>query len=296
MRIAVVGVGAIGGYFAAQAARAGHELVLCTRTPFAQLELQTLDGAVQRVDAPVHTDPEAIRAEGPADWVLLGAKAHQTDACRAWLEILAGEGTRAVVALQNGVEHEERVRPYIGDTPLLPSTVLCGSEAPRPGYVVHHGFARLEVPRGSLAEELAQLFEGVDASISPVDDMRTTVWRKLLTNVCASPITALTGQRLRVMTRPELRNLAVGLVREAIEVARAEGASIEVRDAEALVDGYAEINPEMGSSMLYDRQAGRPTEIDALNGAVVRIGARHGIPTPLNDAVVGLLTVIDDPA
>ena len=150
------------------------------------------------------------------------------------------------------------------------------------------------MPSGPLAEALVALFAGSDAEIEPTADFTTAVWRKLLSNVCASPITALTGHRLPVVARPELRTLAIGLVREAIEVARSAGARIELAEAEPLVSRYAHVPPEMGSSMLYDLEAGRPLELDALNGAVVRLGARYGVSTPMNEAVVGLLTVLTE--
>jgi len=295
MRIAVVGVGAIGGYFAAQAEIAGHEVLLCVRTPFDRLEIEA-SGETRRFAAAVLSDPSEIGDAPPVDWVLLATKAHQTAAAAPWLRALCGTGTRAVVVLQNGVEHEERTRPFVGSTPILPTTVLCAAEAIGPGRIRHLGFARLEAPAGPLAEELTSLFAGSDAEIVASDDMTTALWHKLLRNVTANPITALTNQRVHVVARPELRSLALGLVDECIAVARAEGARIDPAEGIAIVDGYAGVDPAIGSSMLYDRRAGRPLEHDALCGAVARIGARHGIPTPLNAGIAGLLAVIGEPS
>lgn len=295
MKVAVVGAGAIGGYFGAQAERAGHGVVLCTRSPFEALTIESAGGS-HRFEATVLTDPRDATVHAPADWILLATKAHQTAAASVWLRALIGPDTRAVVVLQNGVEHAERVRDYVGTTPILPSTVLCAAEAVAPGRIVHHGYAKLEVPSGPLARALSDLLNGSDAEIELCPDFTTAVWRKLLANVCANPITALTGRRLPVVAHPELRSLALGLTRECIAVARAEGAQIEFGEAETHVTRYAHVPPEMGSSMLYDREAGRPLEIDALNGAVVRLGARHGIPTPVNEMVAGLLKVLTEPA
>jgi len=291
VRVAVVGVGAIGGYFAAQAALAGCDVVLYARSPFARLVLQS-GGHTREIDAPAFTDP--AQAE-PADWVLLATKAHQTRGAAAWLAATCTERTRGVLVLQNGVEHIERVAPLVGGAPVVPATVLCGAEAVSPGHIVHHGFARLEVPAGPVADELRELFAGTEVEIVAHPDFATAAWRKLLLNVAANPLTALTGKRLRVLARPELRELGLGLIRECVRVAQAEGADLASGEAEGLLDGYARVHPQTGSSMLYDRIAGRPLECDALNGAVVRIGRRHGIPTPFNDLILGLTSVINRP-
>jgi 2-dehydropantoate 2-reductase len=292
-RIAVVGPGSIGGYFAVEAARNGHELVLCARSPFEALTVTQLDGSVRELAVAATTDPDAV---DEAEWVWLATKAHQTPAAGAWLRRTCGPSTRAVVVMQNGVEHETRVRPFVGDTPVLPAIVRCGAEAVSPGRIVHHGFSTLEVPEGSLAVGLAALFAGTDAVIEAVDDFTTVAWRKLVSNVTASPMTALTRQRLGVMRRADIQAFATGLAEECLRVGAAHGAALDPAHAAAMVAGVATTNPEMGSSMLYDRLAGRPMEHDALTGAVVRGGAATGIPTPLNAAVLALLSAISDAA
>ncbi len=185
--------------------------------------------------------------------------------------------------LQNGVDHEERVAPFVGATPILPAVVSIGAEVLAPGRIRHHAYSSLEVPDGELGRAFAALFAGSDLEVTVTADFRSSLWRKLVSNVTASPITALTGRRIEVMADPAVRELAVGLAAECIAVARAEGAAIPVEAAALLVEGIAKNAagwPPFGSSMLYDRLAGRETEHEALTGAVVRIGARHGIATP----------------
>lgn len=322
MRIAVVGPGSIGGYFAAQAARAGHEVILCARTPFDRLVIETVgpagttdlssiadptsaaaasdaDPSADRrserltVDAPVVTDPRAL---APCDWVLLAVKAHQTRAVADWLRAACGPRTRAVAVLQNGVEHRERVAPLVDATPVLPATVLCAAEATAPGHIVHHGYSQLDVPAGPLADELAALFAGSDVSVVPRDDFATAAWSKLALNAATNPITALTDRRIDVLRRPDVQHLAHQLIAEAVHVAHADGAAIPPGVVDGLTAASAAADPRLGTSMLYDRRAGRRLEYDAINGAVVRIGARHGVATPMNAAMVALLAAIDEAA
>ena len=290
-RIVVIGPGSIGGYFAVEAARNGHELVLCSRSPFAQLSVQQLDGSTRVLDVAARTD-SATAIEG--DWVWLATKAQQTDAAAEWLRRSCGRRTQAVVVMQNGVEHEARVRAYIRDIPVLPAIVLCGAEAIAPGRVVHHGFANLEVPTGALATDLAAIFAGTDAHVIATDDFTTVMWRKLVSNVTASVMTALTLQRLAVMRRPDIQALAIGLARECLAVGKAAGARLDTAMAESMVLGMASANPAMGSSMLYDRLAKRPTEHEALTGAVVRGGALYRIDTPLNAAMLAMLAAVSE--
>lgn len=286
--IAVIGPGSIGGYVAWQLATRGHPLALCVRTPIERLVVED-DAGVHPVDARIASDPSSI---GEAEWVVLATKAHQTEQAAPWLARACGPSTQAVVVLQNGVEHEARVAPFAGGRPILPAIVSIGAEVLAPGHVRHHAYAALEVPDGALGRAFAALLEGSAIGVSRVADFRTTAWRKLISNVTASPITALTARRIEVMADPAVRDLAIGLARECIEVARAEGAEIPLAAAVDFVDGMARNAagwPAFGSSMLYDRIAGRATEHEALTGAVVRIGARHGLATPLNGAMLSLL-------
>ncbi|MBK7947704.1 MAG: 2-dehydropantoate 2-reductase [Deltaproteobacteria bacterium] len=286
--IAIIGAGSIGGYVAWQLVRAGQSVVLGVHRPFEQLVVEDESGA-HAVAARVLTDPSAL---APADWVVLATKAHQTPAAAGWLAAACGSQTRAVVVLQNGVEHAERLAPFVGATPTLPAVVSIGAEVLSPGRIRHHAYSNLEVPDVELGRAFAALLTGSAISVTAVPDFRSTLWRKLISNVTASPITALTGRRIEVMADPAVRELAVELARECIAVARAEGAAIALEAARDFVDGMAKNAaawPPFGSSMLYDRIAGRETEHEALTGAVVRIGARHGIPTPLNAAMLSLL-------
>ena len=93
---------------------------------------------------------------------------------------------------------------------------------------------------------------------------------------------------------PDVRELALALARECVAVARAEGARLDDADAEEIVSGLAAMPPDMGTAILFDRLAGRPMEWDARNGVVRRVGARHGVPTPVSDVLVPLLAALDE--
>jgi 2-dehydropantoate 2-reductase len=114
-------------------------------------------------------------------------------------------------------------------------------------------------------------------------------WRKLLSNAVANPITALTGRRNEVLREPATRDLVVGLAREVAAVGRSVGAALGDEDVDALVEHYDGMPAGLGTSMLYDRLAGRPLEHEYLTGAVVATGLRTGVATPLNTAVLALL-------
>jgi 2-dehydropantoate 2-reductase len=285
-RIIVVGAGSIGGFVAFELARAGHDVALCVRTPFERLVVDDEHGERHEYALPVLTEPSQVPH---GEWVILATKAHQTDAAARWLRSACGPSTRGIVVMQNGVEHEERVRPHVGDTPVLPCIVRCGAEAIAPGHIVHHGFASFEVPAGPLADSLAAVFAGTGLELLPVPDFVTVAWKKLISNVTCSPLTALTRRRLEILRDDTIAELAVGLAAECLRVGAAAGADVDPSMAQPMVEGMRTVNPRMGSSMLYDQLAGRPTEYEALTGAVVRFGRAAGIPTPLNDAMYALL-------
>jgi 2-dehydropantoate 2-reductase len=287
-RVAVVGPGAIGSTFAAAARRAGvSDLVLCGRTPLDRIAVEQED-AVTLV-GPVVTEPAAVA--GPVDWVLLAVKAHQTEGAAGWLRSLAGPST-IVVVLQNGVEHEELVGPLADGATVLPAIVWCPAEVVEPGRVQVRDEVHACVPDGDPGRAFAALLAGT-ARIELVADFRTEAWRKLCVNAVAG-LMVLAGRRAGMFARSDARELAHRYAEECAAVARAEGADLPDGFADELVAQFTAMPPDLGTSMLFDRLAGRELEWDARNGVVRRRAARHGLATPISDVVVPLLAAASE--
>lgn len=286
--VAVVGGGAIGGFLAGAVYDAGHAVTLCVRTPLDSLIVQTAS-RTHEVPATMVTDPDRV---GPVDWLLLATKAHDTAGAAGWLTALADRRTVVLVA-QNGVGHAERVAPLAGKAQVLPALVYVAAERPEPGRIVHRGGNRLVLPEGAAGRAFRHLMAGSGLRIELTNDFRTEAWRKLLHNLAGNPITALTLRRMDVFAQPDILQLARGLLTEGVAVAAAEGARVTLDEVEHIVRFYRTWTAEDGSSMLYDRLAGRGLEHELITGEVVRGGRRHHIPVPLNRAVLALLRGLD---
>ena len=289
--VAVLGVGAIGGVFGVRLCRSdSHDVTLCVRKPLDKLVVETPDSVIE---SPVEcvTSPSETR---PVDCILLAVKGHQVPDVAPWLEALVGDDT-IVAVLQNGVEHRERTEPYARGAEVVPVVVNCPADRLAPGHVVQQGGAQLVPEEGRGAQFLASLFEDTDVPVKPTSDFTTASWAKLCNNIGAGPATALTNKGRGVLNEPEIAELCRGLVRECAAVGRAEGAKLVDDVAERTIERLQDADPEATTSMLVDRRAGRPIEADVMTGAVVRIGARHGIPTPLNAAAHALLGSINTP-
>jgi 2-dehydropantoate 2-reductase len=283
-RVAVVGVGAIGSVVASLLQLAGgHEVVLCARRPLHGLTVQTSEGAVA-VTAKVLTDPADAQ---PVDWVLVATKAYDVAGVAQWLSRLCIDGT-AVAVLQNGVEHRERFAPYVSAASIVPVIVDCPVERRSAEDVLQRGPMSLKVPAGSLGEAFVGLFAGSKAQAEVVEDFVTVAWRKLCHN-SAGALSALTLRPNEVLRDEALGEVARDMVRECVAVGRAEGAQLSDDVPEAVVAAYRSAAPDGVNSLLADRLAGRPMEVDARNGAIVRIGRLHNVPTPSNMMAVALL-------
>jgi 2-dehydropantoate 2-reductase len=283
--VAVIGVGAIGTAAASAAEQAGADVVICARSPVGGPVTLELDGEERRVEAPVICDVDAAR---PVDWVLLATKAQQTPQAGPWLARLCRPGT-VVVVLQNGVDHVERVTPLVNGATVLPALVYVAVERVARGRVVHRRGRRVVLPAGPAARAFSELLEGSWLDLVQDPDFRTAAWRKMLGNVAANPVTALTGRRMGVLQDAEVRELVQVLLAEAVAVGIAEGAKLGPEDVAATMDFYDGFGEEDGTSMLYDRLAGRELENELLSGAITRLGRRHGVPTPANQAMYALL-------
>ncbi|GLU49065.1 2-dehydropantoate 2-reductase [Nocardiopsis ansamitocini] len=287
-RVAVVGAGAIGAIVAEAAHLAGHDVTLCVRSPLPALTIERGD-ARRQLRLPTATTPDAVGA--PVDYLLLATKAQDTERALSWIRRLAGPTTK-VVALQNGVDHVQRITPLLARGTLVPALVYIAAERVSRDHVTHRWGRKVVVPTGAEGTGLARLFSGSTVDVVLDADFTTAAWRKLLTNLAANPLTALTMRRIGVLQNPDMRELARGMLAEAVTVGRAEGASLASSDVDQTLDFFAAMHPHSGTSMLYDRLAGRSVEHDLITGAVVRAAERHGIDVPLNRAVLALLRAL----
>jgi 2-dehydropantoate 2-reductase len=290
--VAVVGLGRVGGIAAAWLQHAGrHNVTVCARRPIARLTLEHNDGAVE---LPLHTltNPDDAR---PVDWVLLCTKAHETASAGPWLQKLCTPATRVAV-LQNGIGHVERVAPFANGAAAFPVIVYYNGERladdrVRFRHVSEHDVA---VADDALGHSFVDMLAGTPITVLKSRDFKTLIWRKLLINAVVNPITALTRQRQAVMRRSDVHELALGVLAEAVGVARADGAQLAADEAEQTLKTLYTYPPEAGTSMYFDTMAGRPLEIEALTGAIVAAGDTYGIAVPLNRALLTLARAVSD--
>jgi 2-dehydropantoate 2-reductase len=289
-KVAVVGPGAVGTTAAAYLYAAGHSVLICGRTPRPQIELRPDEAEAIVVPGPVCTDPAEI-AE-PVGVVLLALKATQNDDAGRWLARLCDEHT-IVVVLQNGVEQVEQVQPHCPSSTVIPGIVWFSAETQRDGWVRLRGEARLALPTGPAATTFAELWRGAGGTADCDPDFVTAAWRKLLVNAVAG-LMALTGRRAGMFRRDDLSALASRYAAECLAVARAEGAKLADDVADGTVEMFRQAPMDMGTSMLADREAGRPLEWDIRNGVIIRKARAHGIATPISDVLVPLFAAASD--
>jgi 2-dehydropantoate 2-reductase len=292
--IAVIGLGSIGGVMAGCLRAADrHDVFACVRSPLQRIVLERAEGSVEN---PIRTLVDPAAAE-PVDWVLLCTKAQQTPSSAPWLARLCDARTRLAV-LQNGIEHARRVAPFAGGATVVPTIVYYNGERIAADHVRLRRVSDhdLAVRDDGDGRALAELLAGTSLRVLLSAEFETLAWRKLLINVVANPITALTLQRQAVLRRDDVRSLCLDILDEAVAVARADGARLADDEATRIMATLSTYPADAGTSMYFDRLAGRSFEADALTGAVVTVGERHGIPTPLNRALLTLLRAISDAA
>ena len=290
--IAVVGLGGIGGGAAGFLASTGrYDITACLRQPVDRLVLEYPEGVIE-VPLRAMTDPALAT---PVDWVILATKTHDTASAGLWLKRLCNSAT-TVVALQNGIDHVERIAPYANGATIVPALVYYNGErlAPDRVRVTWINREELVVPDDAGGRAFAALLAGTPLRVQLSNDFVTLKWRKLLLNAIANPIPALTLQRFAVFQRGDIGELSLAILEEAIHVARADGAKLADDEAARVLAMLRGFSPDLGSSMYFDRLAGKPFEVEALTGAIVAAGKRHGIATPLNGTLLTLLRAISE--
>lgn len=292
--VAVVGMGAVGTALAGALAGAGHDVVACGRRPLSSIEV-TDAGAAATYPVRWVAEPGDV---GPAALTVLATKIHHTAAAADWLAVLTAGGGDVLVA-QNGVDQVERIGPLVGGSDangrgiVVPALVYINAERTAPGVVrTRRTDCDLVVPGAEEAAPVAERLSGAGLSVQRSADFATAAWRKMLTNVSANPITALTGRRVEVLTERPVAELATRVLREAVAVGNAEGASLTDADVRDVLTWLQTLAAGSTTSMLQDREAGRALEHEGLTGTVVRLGDRHGIDVGANRTLLSLLSAV----
>lgn len=281
VRIAVIGAGAIGGTLAAWLAQT-HEVILCARSPLTDLEVETPEGMIRAAPL-ILTDPAEA---APVDWVLCTTKTYDCADAAVWLDGLMGLETRLAV-IQNGVEQRDRF-PQVPQDRTVPVIIDLPVERTAPGRVVQRRNGTISVPEGANGEAFVALFAETIVAAATTPDFITAAWKKLAIN-CSGIVSALTRRPAEVANDAHAAEVMRGLVRECIAVGRAEGATLSDRLADLVVEWTTRAHPQSVNSLHADFVAKRPTEVDARNLVIVRLGEKHGIPAPLNRAMAALL-------
>ena len=291
MRIAVFGTGGAGGYFGARLAEAGEEVVFIARGEHLQA-MQTSGLRVESIKGDMHIQPAQAHADpaqaGVADVVLVGVKTWQVDAAARAMEPLLGPET-AVLPLQNGVEAPDQLAAILGPEHVLPGLAKIISFIKAPGHLCHTGlepylaFAESNGESSERTERLRQTCERAGIAADIPGDIQAALWEKFLFVVAFGGIGAATGAPIGILRRlPETRQMLLDAMHEIAAVAAARGISLPddiVQKTMTFMDGL----PERGTTSLQrDLAEGRPSELEAWNGAVLRLGRDVGVVTPLH--------------
>jgi 2-dehydropantoate 2-reductase len=286
--ITLIGPGAIGSTLAAWLSQIpDHQVTIAARTPFDSIVLEAPAGTLN-ASPRVLTDPAQART---ADWVLVTTKAYDSAAASRWFENAVGPRTRLAV-IQNGVEHVERFASYVDADRIVPVMIDCPAIRQSPGRVTQRGPLHMVVPVGINGAAFVGLFAGLDLDVRETADFITAIWKKLCLNSAGAVPTVLLAPA-GIAHHDGVAKILRAIVRECIAVGRASGAVLGDEIAGEIVDRIRSGPRDAINSMLADRRAGRPMEIDARNGVIVRYGREHGIPTPMNALMVAMLEAVD---
>ncbi|MFC5303021.1 ketopantoate reductase family protein [Azospira restricta] len=293
MKIAIMGAGAVGCYYGGMLARAGHEVVLIGRQGHVDAIRRhglLLDTRSFREHVAVAADTDAAAVRG-AEIILCCVKSTDTQqAARAMAPHLAADAR--VLSLQNGVDNAERLQAELPQR-VAPAVVYVASEMAGPGHVRHHGRGELVVGPATLTDEQTRQFVAAGIPIVVSDNVAGALWAKLVLNCAWNALSAITQTPYgKLWQSAEVQAVMRDAVAECLAVAAAEGVTLP-DDAWTAIVRIAETMPGQLSSTAQDLARQKCSEIDHLNGYVVRRGEAHGIATPVNRTLHALVKVLE---
>jgi 2-dehydropantoate 2-reductase len=292
MRFAILGSGAVGGYFGAKLARSGQDVTFIARGAHRDairergLEIHSAKLGDFVVKAPAESDTTRV---GPVDVVMVAVKAYDNDTAFPMIPALVGPDT-VVLTLQNGVDNVHQLAAVVGDTRVLGGTTYVATALEAPGLIVQTGvhrsiiFGEVFGARGLTprVQAIANVMASADIQVTAVPDARTPLWDKFVYLV---PFSGFTGTaRLPIgyiWKHPHVREMFYAAAREVAAIAAAEGVTISPDRFETLEEYMANIPPTTRSSLLIDLEQGKRIEVEALQGAAFRRATAHGVPAPI---------------
>ncbi|OCC14211.1 2-dehydropantoate 2-reductase [Dissulfuribacter thermophilus] len=302
-KFVVIGPGAMGLLISAYLCRDGNSVAILDHKPKRALalnevgvEVEEANGHVWRARPFVTTDPQELDVP---DFVILCTKAYSLTKVLEDIKQFINE-TTVIVSIQNGIGHWEKILSSIEENPLLLCSTAQGATLLGEAKVFHAGTGLSLIGparKGDLREleasdELKTIFEAAGLEAQSVPDIYPIVWRKLLINCAINPLTALTRRKNgELLSDKGLVKIQMEIVKEVLDVARAQGIELGLSQEEALtlVHDVCKKTAKNTSSMLQDLIFGRPTEIDFINGAVVTLGEKLNVNTPVNFLLTSLV-------
>ncbi|WP_142828397.1 ketopantoate reductase family protein [Planococcus soli] len=304
MKILIIGAGAMGSLFGGRLKAQQAEVFLYNRRnphveTINQSGLTIVERDNQETTVPLTVVQDVSKTDA-YDLVLVLVKAHATKEVLESLKSAFSSET-LLVTMQNGLGNLQAIAELFPNNPVVAGTMGCGASVESNGRILHRGWGKNYIGRSEDVDAQETLLEfiellnrsGLETGLA--EDVQTVIWNKLFVNVAYNSLTALT--RLRngdILNTVEGKALLRSVVTESVQVAKAEGISVdaEATVAKCLKMGQEDIGANK-SSMLMDVLHKRKTEIEAINGAVAKLGKKHGIETPYNELITGIVKVIE---
>ncbi len=293
MKIAVMGAGAVGCYYGGMLARAGHAVVLIGRPQHVEAMRRDglfLDTQSFQACVPIEACTDAGGVRG-AKLVLCCVKSPDTESvAREMAPHLAPDAL--ILSLQNGVDNAERLQALLGRV-VAPAVVYVATEMAGPGHVKHHGRGELVIGPSAASDELAKLFADAGVPVRISDNVAGELWAKLILNCAYNALSAITQLPYgRLVQGQGVEEVMRDVVQECLAVAQGDGVTVP-GDMWAAVERIARTMPEQLSSTAQDLARGKRSEIDHLNGHVLRRGSALSIATPVNRVLHTLVKLLE---
>ena len=293
MRIAVMGAGAVGCYYGGMLARAGHAVTLIGRAQHVKAVRQAglfVDSKAFQAAVPMSASTDAGAVAG-SELVLFCVKSTDTESAAAAIAPHLGAGS-VVLSLQNGVDNAERLQAALAQE-VIAAVVYVATEMSGPGRVKHHGRGDLVIGTSSSSPALATMFTAAGVPLKVTGNVRGELWTKLIVNCAYNALSAIARLPYGKLVAGEgVAAVMHDVVQECLAVAQAAGVTVPGDVARSVPD-IARAMPDQFSSTAQDLMRGKPSEIDHLNGYVVRKGAALGVATPVNRALHALVKLLE---